>query len=333
MKNKLTICWLIVLTVMYFLAWTYTYDTATPASGDDPREADDRMRETKAADRERMDVDHYWPLTGTEVSDSSAGEHRKITYQASIATPTQVSGKAHSYMKSDELYYQDDTNTELQLTDAGTINIVSADLLGTLANNTYFTGVDAAGTGTVDLIKADANDVAVVPDNSQTASNAAPTMSKSLVNKKYVDSYIKLVDSKATTTDGGTFTTGDWRKRTVAEESDIGGHVAVSSSVIVLDAGTYQVSISCPAYKVGLNQARLRNTTGGTTLLVGTAENSTTIDNISTRSVIVGTITVAASQNLEIQHKCSATHSNSGFGLASDQGEAEIYTVAEFWKR
>ena len=96
-----------------------TFDTATPAGGDSPTEADDRMREIKAAVQERENVDHYWPLTGTEVSDAFTGEHRKITYFSTIADPTQVAGKAHLYMKSDELYYQDDSNTTLQMTAGG----------------------------------------------------------------------------------------------------------------------------------------------------------------------------------------------------------------------
>ena len=99
-----------------------TYDTSTPGGGDSPTEADDRMREIKAAVQERENVDHYWPLTGTEVSDASAGEHRKITYQGTISDPTQVSGKSHLYMSSDELWYQDDTNTTLQFTSAGDLH-------------------------------------------------------------------------------------------------------------------------------------------------------------------------------------------------------------------
>jgi len=124
---------------------------------------------------------------GNEVASAYTGEHRKVTFYGNITDPTQVTGKSHLYQKGGELYFQDATNTTRKITDAGTINIISADLVGTLANATYFTAVDAAGTGTVDLIKADANDVAVVPDNSQTATNAAPTSTTGIANKKYVD--------------------------------------------------------------------------------------------------------------------------------------------------
>lgn len=144
--------------------------------------------------------------------------------------------------------------------------------------------------------------------------------------------YIKLVDSKATTTDGGTFTTGAWRKRTVTEETDTDTNCTVAASVIVLAAGTYECFIECPANKVNYHQARLQNTTAVSTVMVGTAAYSSTAHADSNCSKIKGRFTIAASQNLEIQHKCSNTMATSGLGLASSMGEAEIYTVAEFWR-
>lgn len=56
-----------------------------------------------------------------------------------------------------------------------------------LANDTYFTAVDNAGTGTVDLIMANASDVAVLPDGSELATSGAPTADADIANKKYVD--------------------------------------------------------------------------------------------------------------------------------------------------
>lgn len=58
------------------MAFAHTYDTATPAGGDDPREADDRMREIKAALQERLNKGIWFDLTGTEVTDTKTGYHR-----------------------------------------------------------------------------------------------------------------------------------------------------------------------------------------------------------------------------------------------------------------
>ena len=48
-------------------------------------------------------------------------------------------------------------------------------------------------------------------------------------------------------------------------------------------------------------------------------------------SVIVGRITVAASQALEVQHRCETTKSSAGYGVALSFGD-EIYTIAMFKK-
>ncbi|HDY88246.1 MAG TPA: hypothetical protein ENH82_09060 [bacterium] len=58
-----------------------------------------------------------------------------------------------------------------------------------LPNDTYLTADNAAGTGTVDLIKANTSDVAVIPDGSELATSAAPTADADIANKKYVDDY------------------------------------------------------------------------------------------------------------------------------------------------
>lgn len=188
---------------MAIFCWTYTYDNATPPdTGEPPRVGASRIRELKNALQERLNVCGYYPYTGTEISDACAGEIRRLLIHEPIASTPTVAANHFDIRTKDvnsiaEIHLTDEDENELQLTDEGTLNIVSADLLGTLANNTYFTTVDQAGTGTVDLIKADANDVAVVPDDSQTATNTAPTQSKALVNKKYVDDTVATVATSA----------------------------------------------------------------------------------------------------------------------------------------
>jgi hypothetical protein len=170
------------------MSWSYTYDTNTPANTDDPQEADDRMREIKAATQERLNVTLYFPLTGTEVSDDDAGEVRKIPFHEPISTPTAVADKAFLYAKDSddsyiELYFLDEQSNEIQITDQGYLVLAN----GRLANNTFLKAINAAGDGTVDLIKADASDVTVINDGTQTETNAAPSDDKGLANKKYVD--------------------------------------------------------------------------------------------------------------------------------------------------
>ena len=182
------------------MAWTYAFDTATPAGTDAPATLDNDARTKALALQERLNVCMYFPLTGTAVSDTDAGKMRQALFQAALESkPTLDTGESAVYPKLVgsvvELFYEDSAGTEKQLTSEGSINISSAELLGILANATYFTAIDEAGTGTVDLIKAGKNeaddtDVAILPDETRLASSAAPTEDTQVPNKKYVDDQI-----------------------------------------------------------------------------------------------------------------------------------------------
>ena len=116
------------------MAWMRTFDIDTPdGSVDSPAEADDRMQEIKFATQEREDVDHYWPLTGTEVSDLEAGEHRKITIRTltAVAVAALAAAKAYLYhlVTDGELYFKDAAGNTIKLTSGGKILSASLDML------------------------------------------------------------------------------------------------------------------------------------------------------------------------------------------------------------
>lgn len=147
--------------------------------------------------------------------------------------------------------------------------------------------------------------------------------------RRRVQDYILIRDEKAQNTEGGTFTSGAWRTRTLnTEVVDTGNHAALASNQITLEAGTYQVRISCPAINVARHQARLQNITDGTTLLVGTSESSAAASTVTSRSLIEGRITLSAQKVLEVQHQCQTTGTTTGFGLASNF-TTEVYTIVE----
>ena len=115
------------------MAWMRTYDITTPdGSVDSPAEADDRMQEIKFATQERENVDHYWPLTGSEVSDLEAGEHRKITLRSitAVAVAALAAAKAYLYhlVTDGELYFKDAAGNTIQLTSGGKILSASLDM-------------------------------------------------------------------------------------------------------------------------------------------------------------------------------------------------------------
>jgi hypothetical protein len=188
------------------MAWVYTFDTATPVGTDNVSTLDDRARETKSALQERLNIDLYMPLTGTQVSDTSAGKHRKVQFYGVLAVkPTLLTGEAAIYIKTvtgkSELFFEDSDGTEKQLTSVGKLNIVAADISVDviddtkieLRNNQYLVASNVAGDADVSLIKANSSDVAQIPDGSQLATSAAPTADAQIANKKYVDDQIAAI--------------------------------------------------------------------------------------------------------------------------------------------
>lgn len=145
--------------------------------------------------------------------------------------------------------------------------------------------------------------------------------------------YIYLRDEKTAATDGGTFTSGAWRKRDInTEVSDVGNHASLSSSQITLAAGTYEFAISCPAFNVNNHRAKLYNVTDAADVELGTSMFTGTGSFSTNRSEIVGRFTIGSSKVFEIQHKCGSTQATNGFGEKANLSDAEIYTIARFWK-
>lgn len=148
-----------------------------------------------------------------------------------------------------------------------------------------------------------------------------------------VRDYVEVRDEKAAGTDGGTFTSGSFATRTLnTEHADAAGICSLAANQITLSAGTYECDIEAPAVGVGNHQAKLRNATDSTDVLIGTSEQTTAASLVVTKSRITGRFTIAASKALEVQHRCETTRATDGQGNACNFGVTEIYTVARFWK-
>ena len=146
--------------------------------------------------------------------------------------------------------------------------------------------------------------------------------------------YAKLSDTKAANTNGGTFTASAWRTRDLnTEDSDADGIVSISSNQFTLQAGTYRIYASAPAYAVDRHKAKLRNTSDSSDTIIGTTEfTGTASGSPATRSIVAGEFTISAQKTFEIQHYCTTTCTTNGFGVAANVGVSEVYTVVEIWK-
>jgi hypothetical protein len=148
--------------------------------------------------------------------------------------------------------------------------------------------------------------------------------------------YIKFSDERTKGVAGGTANAGiNTRVFNTTNVSQVAGSL-VGTNAFSLPAGTYQCRISAPAYRVNQHQARLR-IQNGNILLYGTSEFADSGTIVTTRSLIEGQFTLAASSNLQVEHFVTSGNSVNGFGAFAnaswtDDGAKEVYSVAEFWR-
>lgn len=146
---------------------------------------------------------------------------------------------------------------------------------------------------------------------------------------------LHIRDEKSEGTDGGTFTSGAWRKRDLNTvlTNEISG-ASLSSSQITLPAGTYYISAEAPYYKTdpANHKIKLWNSTNSVDILVGTSMKGGSALDATTRSKLYGRFTISSEKVIELQHRTSSTSNNTGFGGASTLGAVEVYTVVQIWK-
>ena len=140
-------------------------------------------------------------------------------------------------------------------------------------------------------------------------------------------------DEKTSGTNGGTFTSGAWRTRDLNTiVSDAGSHASLATNQITLDEGVYEYEIEATAFRCNSHQARLYNITDAAVVSVGSvAYADSGADGSSNSSKVFGRMVITASKAFEVQHQCSTTAADTGFGQPASFG-TEVYTVARFWK-
>lgn len=145
--------------------------------------------------------------------------------------------------------------------------------------------------------------------------------------------YVKLIGFKASGSDGGDFTSGDWRTRELNSESaDTGGICTLSSNQFTLAAGTYYMQASAPAFKVNGHLVRLYNVTDAATIEIGTAEVTAAGNDVQTRSYLNVRFDIGASKALELQHICETTRNSDGLGNGASFGTNNIFASVELWQ-
>ncbi len=136
---------------------------------------------------------------------------------------------------------------------------------------------------------------------------------------------LHLQHQQASGTNGGTPTLSSWTKYTLntSVKNDISG-ASLSSSVITLPVGTYEISAGNWHQNLGNGKLRLRNTTDSTTEVLGESTQGPG-SNEQVRLVLYGEFTLGGIKDLELQYyRTNWTGGTDSLGQAVSQG-TEIY--------
>ena len=147
-------------------------------------------------------------------------------------------------------------------------------------------------------------------------------------------SYAIIADQKSSGTDGGSFSSGGDRTRDLNTEiADADGIVSISSNQFTLQAGTYLIRGSAPAYNVGRHIAWIYDVTNSANVgYFGTSQHS--YNGVVTSSFFYGRHTISGATVYEIRHKCETSQSV-GFGIESGSSYVNLtntYTVVQIFK-
>ncbi len=139
-----------------------------------------------------------------------------------------------------------------------------------------------------------------------------------------------LKDVKAQGTNGGTFTAGAWRDRALNTKSGTtAGYVTLDSitGIFTLTRGSYILEAEVPGVSVDAHSAVLYNETDGEIHTIGSSELAIDSSSASSYSKIFAYIEIDATTEFKIQHYCTSTQADTGFGYPTNiAGKSEVYT-------
>lgn len=148
--------------------------------------------------------------------------------------------------------------------------------------------------------------------------------------------YAIISDQKTQDTDGGTFSNGDWRTRDLNHKiADPDGIVTIPATEdrFTLQAGSYLIEAFAPSFGVNANMARLYNITDDEVTQYGSHSYSRSAsgDLGDSKSFVHARVTISGATEFKIEHRCSTSRSNNGFGVGSNFGP-ETFTVVKIFK-
>jgi uncharacterized delta-60 repeat protein len=151
-----------------------------------------------------------------------------------------------------------------------------------------------------------------------------------------------ISDEKTLGAPGGSFFAGDFVTRDLNTIRGNMNKVTLSSNRITIQPGVFEVRIQAPAYHVQNHQVVLYDVTNDQIALEGSNAFASVevvtllgsqFNGAETLSIVKGTLHVGAQTVFEVRHQCSQTQEDNGFGVVSNIGENEVYTIVRIIRR
>lgn len=144
--------------------------------------------------------------------------------------------------------------------------------------------------------------------------------------------YAIICDQKAQNTSGGTASSGAWQTRHLNTKiADPDNIVSIANNQFTLQAGSYLIEASAPAYDVTGHQTRLYNATTSTEVQAGTSSYANSGGNVFNFSSVAARVVLTGATAFEIQHRVNSNKPSTGFGVALNLN-VEIYTTVKIFK-
>lgn len=136
-----------------------------------------------------------------------------------------------------------------------------------------------------------------------------------------------LEDNKSSGTAGGTFSSGDWRTRDLNTEvyDRLGIFSIAANQFTISAAGDYEIEWHAPGHACGSHASRLFDVTGAAAVKQGSSQFNGTGSAQVIASSGLNRVTIAGARTFRIEHRCSSTRNDDGFGEPAGFG-TEVYT-------
>jgi len=148
-------------------------------------------------------------------------------------------------------------------------------------------------------------------------------------------SYAQVSHKENGGTNGGDFTNGAWRTRTLnTEDFDADGITSLSSNQFTLQAGTYFIEAYTAQYRTDFTSTRIYNATDASVTFEGIGVANSAGQNLQSMNYVSGRVTISGAKAFEVQSRCQTTKASNGAGY-SDSGfgnTKETYVICKIYK-